>query len=91
MDILAKIAAANGVVERVTANIDGKLEKVFDLERKADDLAVKATAPKIAQLDTITAHLTEVVRALEGNGLPAGESQSTQSGGSAENPTKPQP
>jgi hypothetical protein len=31
------------------------------------------------------------VKALEGNGLPAGESQSTQSGGSAENPTKPQP
>jgi hypothetical protein len=92
MDILARINAAHGVLDRVTANIDGKLEKVFELEKKAGDLADKATAPKIAQLDTINAHLTEVVNALEGNGGPLpGESQSTQSGGSAENPTKPQP
>lgn len=92
MDILKRIADAHGVIDRVTANVDAKLETVFALEKKAEDLSNRATAPKIAQLDTINAHLTEVVNALEGNGGPPldGEKQSTPSdGASAENPTKP--
>ena len=89
MDILAKINAAHGVLDRVTAKIDGKLEKVFELEKKADDLSDRATAPKIAQLDTINAHLTEVVNALEGNGGPplSGNPSTPSDGQSTENPT----
>jgi hypothetical protein len=93
MDILSKIKAAKGAVDRVTANVDKKLETVFALEQKADDLSNKATAPAIRQLDSINSELTEIVNALEGNGGPPldGDSQSTPSDGqSTERPTYPQ-
>jgi hypothetical protein len=93
MDIVSKIKNARGVVDRVSANIDSKLEVVFGLEKKADELAIKATAPAIRNLDTIAAELTEMVNALEGNGGPplgSSEKASTPSDGpSTENPTQP--
>jgi len=105
MDILNRIKAAKGAVDRVTANVDKKLETVFALEAKADDLSNKATAPAIRQLDSINSELTEIVSALEGNRGPSGplpgDSPSTPSDGQsaldiklgqlgAENPTQPQ-
>lgn len=90
MEIVSRIKNARGVVDRVSANIDSKLEVVFGLEKKADELAIKATAPAIRNLDTITAELTEMVNALEGNGGPPldGERASTPSAGqSTERPT----
>ena len=77
------------MVKQEIESLEAKLEKVFELEKKADDLSDRATAPKIAQLDTINAHLTEVVNALEGNGGPplSGNPSTPSAGQSTENPT----
>jgi hypothetical protein len=91
MDILNRIKDVHGVIGRVEANVNKQLDAVFALEAKADELAVKATAPKVAALETLTSHLTEVVNALEGNLGPLvdGANQSTPSDGqSTENPPK---